>query len=173
MVSILFSSSLSMETFRCSFTVRSSVSTVLVHLRFNGWFAQLETTCHGVSRLRKPSSFVHVLVAAHNGRTLEWVIRYKMVIGVAQGLQYLHEICSCAETESCCMGESLQEAGLCLMHFQCLLDCWYLLLCVQMFHWLMMVHVPVCSASSCPLCMSVSCLATFYEPGMVSVFLLP
>jgi serine/threonine protein kinase len=36
---------------------------------------------------------VHVLVAAHNGPTLEWVIRYKMVIGMAQGLQYLHEIC--------------------------------------------------------------------------------
>jgi hypothetical protein len=49
-------------------------------------------TCNGVSRLRKPS-FVHVLVAAHNGPTLECVIRYKMVIGVAQGLQYLHEIC--------------------------------------------------------------------------------
>jgi hypothetical protein len=31
-------------------------------------------TCHGVSRLHKPSSFVHVLVAAHNGPTLEWVI---------------------------------------------------------------------------------------------------
>jgi hypothetical protein len=50
-------------------------------------------TCHGVSRLRKHSSFVHVLVAAHNGPTLEWVIRYKVVIGMAQGLQYLHEIC--------------------------------------------------------------------------------
>ncbi len=36
-----------------------------------------------------------------------------------------------------------------------------------------MLCIPVCSASSCPLCTSVSCLATFYEPGMVSVFLLP
>ncbi|KAH8944437.1 hypothetical protein BDL97_13G110500 [Sphagnum fallax] len=36
---------------------------------------------------------LQVLLHSHNGRTLEWVIRYKMVIGVAQGLQYLHEIC--------------------------------------------------------------------------------
>ncbi len=72
-----------------------SVECLHIFILWDFWFGckmKEIYTCHGVSRLRKPS-FVHVLVAAHNGPTLEWVIRYKMVIGVAQGLQYLHEIC--------------------------------------------------------------------------------
>jgi serine/threonine protein kinase len=36
---------------------------------------------------------VHFLITGPKGPPLEWAIRYKVAIGVARGLHYLHEVC--------------------------------------------------------------------------------
>ncbi|CAK9863517.1 unnamed protein product [Sphagnum jensenii] len=60
-----------------------------------GWYAKVYKGVLPCGQLIAFSQHgnLQVLLHSHNGPTLEWVIRYKMVIGVAQGLQYLHEIC--------------------------------------------------------------------------------